>query len=86
LITGGTSRSKGFTRSCADGISDGKGAPSQARIKRVIFAAAEPKSGAAGSVCNLFADTRLNAHTAVFGGIMAEESRTLLQAFFRSRR
>ena len=58
----------------------------QARIKRVIFAAAEPKSGAAGSVCNLFADTRLNAHTAVFGGIMAEESRTLLQAFFRSRR
>ena len=58
----------------------------QARIKRVIFAAAEPKSGAAGSVCNLFADTRLNAHTAVFGGIMAEESRTLLQTFFRSRR
>ncbi|MGF6147194.1 tRNA-specific adenosine deaminase [Kingella potus] len=58
----------------------------QARIKRVIFAAAEPKSGAAGSVCNLFADHRLNAHTAVFGGILADESREILQTFFRLRR
>lgn len=58
----------------------------QARVARVVFGAAEPKSGAAGSVCDLFADGRLNSHTAVFGGILADESRALLRAFFRERR
>lgn len=58
----------------------------QARVRRVVYAAAESKSGAAGSVIDLFADPRLNRHTAVLGGILADESRALLQAFFRQRR
>ena len=58
----------------------------QARVARVIFAAPEPKTGAAGSVINLFADKRLNAHTAVCGGVLADESQVMLQQFFRQRR
>ena len=62
------------------------GAIMQARIRRLIFAAPEPKSGAAGSVVNLFADKRLNPHTAVLGGVLADEARSLLQRFFQHRR
>ena len=62
------------------------GAIMQARIRRLIFAAPEPKSGAAGSVVNLFADKRLNPHTAVLGGVLADEARALLQRFFQHRR
>ena len=58
----------------------------QARVARVIFGAEEPKTGAAGSVLNIFADCRINRHTAVTGGILAEECRSLLQRFFRERR
>ncbi len=58
----------------------------QARIRRVIYGAPEPKSGAAGSVLNLFADIRLNRHTAVAGGILAPECRAVLQRFFQNRR
>lgn len=58
----------------------------QARVRRVIYAAAEPKTGAAGSVLNLFADSRLNKHTAVCSGICAEQSQILLQNFFAARR
>ena len=58
----------------------------QARIRRVIFAASEPKTGAAGSVINLFANSQLNQHTAVLGGIMATEAQQQLQAFFAQRR
>ncbi|MDO4696168.1 MAG: tRNA adenosine(34) deaminase TadA [Neisseria sp.] len=58
----------------------------QSRVSRVVYAAAEPKTGAAGSVLNLFADSRLNKHTAVCSGICAEQSRTLLQNFFAARR
>lgn len=58
----------------------------QSRIKRLIYAAPEPKTGAAGSVINLFAQRTLNAHTAVLGGIMAEDSQTLLRQFFRNKR
>ncbi|WP_107879333.1 tRNA adenosine(34) deaminase TadA [Neisseria animaloris] len=58
----------------------------QARVRRVIYGAAEPKTGAAGSIINLFADTRLNRHTAVKGGILAEECGALLQTFFQNRR
>lgn len=58
----------------------------QARIRRVIFAAHEPKMGAAGSVVNLFAIKPLNAHTAVKSGILADESRQLLQQFFHAKR
>jgi tRNA(Arg) A34 adenosine deaminase TadA len=58
----------------------------QARVRRVVYGAAEPKSGAAGSVVNLFAEPRLNPHSAVKGGILAAECRALLQDFFRQRR
>lgn len=62
------------------------GAMLQARLKRVIFAATEPKTGAAGSVINLFAQACLNHQTALQGGVLAPESATLLQDFFRQRR
>lgn len=62
------------------------GAMVQARIRRLIYAAAEPKTGAAGSIGNLFAQTQLNRHTAVLGGVCADEARALLQAFFRQKR
>lgn len=62
------------------------GAIIQARIRRVIFAVPEPKSGAAGSVVNLFAQRQLNQHSAVYGGILAAESQALLRTFFRQKR
>ena len=62
------------------------GAIMQSRIRRLVYAAAEPKTGAAGSVLDLFADKRLNPHTAVQGGILAGESVRLLQRFFQKRR
>lgn len=57
----------------------------QARIKRVVFAAREPKTGAAGSVLNLFAHP-LNRHTAVLGGVCGDAAQALLQDFFRQQR
>ncbi len=57
-----------------------------ARFKRVVFAATDPKTGAAGSVTNLFADLRLNHHTALLGGVMAEPAAALLRQFFAERR
>lgn len=62
------------------------GAIIQARIKRLIYAAAEPKTGSAGSVINLFANKTLNSHTAVCSGIMAAQSAQLLQQFFQHKR
>ena len=58
----------------------------QARVARVVFAAHEPKTGAAGSVLNLFANKQLNQHTAILGGVLADEAKQQLQAFFRLRR
>ena len=58
----------------------------QARVRRVIYGAAEPKTGAAGSVVDLFADKRLNKHTAILGGILAEECQSVLQDFFAAKR
>lgn len=57
-----------------------------ARVSRVVFAAADPKTGAAGSVLDLFAQPQLNHHTSVTRGVLAEDSAALLQAFFRERR
>jgi tRNA(adenine34) deaminase len=57
-----------------------------ARVSRVVFAASDPKTGAAGSVVNLFTQPLLNHHTALSGGVLAEESSALLQSFFRERR
>ena len=62
------------------------GAMLHARLKQVVFGAADLKTGAAGSVLNLFAEPRLNHQTACEGGVMAEECSALLQAFFRARR
>jgi tRNA(adenine34) deaminase len=62
------------------------GAIMNARISRVVYGAADPKSGACGSVVDLFAENRLNHHATVVGGVMAKEAATLLQEFFSARR
>ena len=62
------------------------GALMHARVARVVFGAPDPKTGACGSVVNLFADGRLNHHAHVQGGVLAEECGALLRAFFSSRR
>jgi tRNA(adenine34) deaminase len=62
------------------------GAILHARIVRVVYGAPDPKTGACGSVLNLFAEDRLNHHTAVTGGVLAEECGRLLTGFFQERR
>ncbi|RRD57458.1 tRNA adenosine(34) deaminase TadA [Comamonadaceae bacterium OH2545_COT-014] len=62
------------------------GAMLHARLARVVYGAADPRTGAAGSVLNLFAEPRLNHHTAVQGGVLAADSAALLHAFFKPRR
>ena len=62
------------------------GALLNARLRRVVFGAAEPKTGSAGSVINLFEQAQLNHQTRVQGGVLAEQSRVLMQDFFRQRR
>jgi tRNA(adenine34) deaminase len=57
-----------------------------ARFKRVVFGAADPKTGAAGSVVNLFADPRLNHHTQLEGGMLADDCGRVLRDFFAERR
>ena len=57
-----------------------------ARVARVVFGAADLKTGAAGSVLNLFDETRLNHHAELTGGVLAEECGALLSAFFAERR
>lgn len=62
------------------------GAIMHARIGRVVYGTTDPKSGACGSVVNLFAEDRLNHHATVIGGVLAEEAARLLQDFFVARR
>ena len=62
------------------------GAMLHARLARVVFGAADLKTGAAGSVLNLFAEGRLNHHTVVTSGVGAVEAASLLQSFFAERR
>ncbi|SFN10099.1 tRNA(adenine34) deaminase [Formivibrio citricus] len=62
------------------------GAIMHARLARVVYAATDPKTGAAGSVINPFEDRRLNHHTEVVGGVLAEEASQMLSAFFSERR
>jgi tRNA(adenine34) deaminase len=57
-----------------------------ARVARVIFAAPDPKTGAAGSVLDVFGDARLNHRTEVVGGVLAETAGQLLRGFFAQRR
>jgi len=62
------------------------GAIFHARIGRVVFGARDPKTGAAGSVIDLYAEARLNHHASVEGGLLAEECGSLLSSFFTARR
>ena len=62
------------------------GAIMHARVARVVFGARDPKTGAAGSVIDLFAENRLNHHAETSGGVLAEECGALLSAFFAARR
>jgi tRNA(adenine34) deaminase len=62
------------------------GAMIHARLARVIFGASDPKTGACGSVVNLFEQEKLNHHTSVIGGVLAEDCAGLLKEFFAERR
>jgi tRNA(adenine34) deaminase len=62
------------------------GAMLHARIARLVYGAADPKTGACGSVINLFAEPRLNHHASLTAGIMAEECGALLREFFAAKR
>jgi len=62
------------------------GAILHARVKRVVFGAPDPKTGAAGSVIDLPAHTTLNHQTAVHGGVLAEPCGQMLRSFFAERR
>jgi tRNA(adenine34) deaminase len=62
------------------------GALVHARVARVVYGAADPKSGACGSVLDLARDARLNHRLAVAGGVLEEESAALLREFFAARR
>ena len=62
------------------------GAILHARLQRIVFGAADPKTGTAGSVLDLFAQPRLNHQTTVQGGVLADACRELLQRFFQNRR
>jgi len=56
------------------------------RVPRVIYAADDPKAGAAGSVLDVLSEPRLNHRPAVDGGLLAGEAAEMLRAFFASRR
>ena len=62
------------------------GAMLHARLARVVFGAADPKTGAAGSVLDLFANTQLNHHTRVQGGVLSAQCGAVLRQFFSGRR
>lgn len=62
------------------------GAMFHARIARVVYGASDPKTGAAGSVLNLFAAAQLNHHARIEGGVLADECGAVLSHFFAMRR
>ena len=62
------------------------GAIMHARIRRVVYGAADPKSGACGSIVDLFAERRLNHHAEVTAGVLAAECGDMLSVFFAARR
>ena len=62
------------------------GALIHARVARVVYGAADPKSGAAGGVINIFDAPFVNHRVACHGGVLAEECSALLSAFFKARR
>ena len=62
------------------------GAMVHARVERLVYAASDPRTGAAGSVFDLACNDALNHRIEVVGGVLANESAALLQAFFSARR
>jgi tRNA(adenine34) deaminase len=62
------------------------GAILHARVDRIVYGAPDPKTGAAGSVLDVFSAKQINHQTRVDGGIMAEECGQLLKTFFKERR
>jgi tRNA(adenine34) deaminase len=62
------------------------GAIMHARLARLVFGARDPKTGACGSVVDVFAETRLNHHAQVLGGVLEEACAHTLSAFFLARR
>jgi tRNA(adenine34) deaminase len=62
------------------------GAILHARVDRVVFGAPDPKTGAAGSVLDVFSSKQINHQTSVEGGIMGDECGQLLRSFFKERR
>lgn len=62
------------------------GAILHARLARVVYGARDYKTGVHGSVVDLFAVERLNHHTEVLGGVLAEECGQMLSEFFAARR
>jgi tRNA(adenine34) deaminase len=62
------------------------GAIQHARIARLIYGASDPKTGACGSVINLMTEPKLNHHTEVKSGVLAEECGGILTTFFKQRR
>ena len=61
------------------------GAMISARLGSLVYGAREPQFGSAASILNLF-EERYPAHTAIYGGVLAEESKVLLRAFFKEKR
>lgn len=62
------------------------GAMMHARLARVVFGASDPKTGACGSIVNLFEQRQLNHHAVVTAGVMADECSSMLKDFFAERR
>lgn len=62
------------------------GAMMHARLARVVYGASDPKTGACGSIVNLFEQNQLNHHTQLTGGVLADECGALLKEFFAERR
>ena len=62
------------------------GAMLHARVDRIVYGASDPKTGAAGSVLDVFSLKQINHQTTVEGGIMGEECGELLRSFFKERR
>lgn len=62
------------------------GAMQHARIAKLVYGASDPKTGACGSVVNLMSEQKLNHHTEVLGGVLAEQCGAVLTTFFKQRR
>lgn len=62
------------------------GAITAARVERLVYGAADPKAGAAGSLWDVLRDRRLGHRTEVIGGVLADECGALLREFFERRR